>query len=99
MAFLGNISRKTKSPRFENECGASPISVEAMVTREKALTYLPIRERLIDKFKAIEKSGLTYSSIMSKIKYDIRAIEKSLMDHGIEFLEFAVEESSAFSGE
>lgn len=59
-----------------------------IVTKEKALSLLPIREKLVLKFKAMKELDVRQPNILSKIFYDIKSIDKSLSEHEIAYTSF-----------
>lgn len=60
-----------------------------IVTKEKALSLLPVREQLVAKFNALRDWNVNQPNIMSKIYFDIKSIDKSLDDHNIDYSPFS----------
>lgn len=59
-----------------------------VVTKDKAMSLVTIRERLIVKYNELLASGLDMPNVCSKIFYEIRSIEKVLSEHYIDFVAF-----------
>lgn len=59
-----------------------------VVTKDKAMSLVTIRERLIVKYNELLASGLDMPNVRSKIFYEIRSIEKVLSEHYIEYAAF-----------
>ena len=59
-----------------------------IVTKDKAITLVNIREKLIIKYNDIESLGLDMPNVTSKLFYEIRAIEQVLSEHHLEYVAF-----------
>ena len=59
-----------------------------IVTKDKALKLINIREKLIQKYQNIDSIGLDMPNVISKLFYEIRSIEQVLSEHHIEYVVF-----------
>lgn len=64
-----------------------------IVTKDKAKSFIPIREKLIIKYNLLTAAGLDMPNIISKIFYEIRAIEQVLSEHHLEYVVFNKKEA------
>lgn len=65
-----------------------------IVTKDKAITLVNIREKLIVKYNDIESLGLDMPNVTSKLFYEIRAIEQILSEHQLEYVAFNKKDTS-----
>lgn len=62
-----------------------------VVTKDKAISLISIRDKLIVKCNEIVASGIDIPNVMSKIYFEIRSIEKILSEHNLEYKAFSQE--------
>ena len=79
------------NPSCDRICATDTSSITCqheIVTREKAELRIPVRERLINKFNALNDERSYMASILSHVYEGIKAIELTLTKHGIDFTPF-----------
>lgn len=59
-----------------------------IVTKDKAKTLVNIRDKLIVKYADIESLGLDMPNLTSRLFYEIKAIERVLAEHHLEYVAF-----------
>lgn len=82
MSIIENPFGHCTNPACSRICDMQTCKYK-IVTKEKTLSLLPVREKLIAKFKSLKDWNVKQPNIMSKIFYDIKSIDKSLSDHEI----------------
>ena len=87
MSIIENPFGHCTNPACSRICDMQTCKYK-IVTKEKALSLLPVREKLVAKFKSLKEWNVKQPNIMSKIFYDIKSIDKSLSDHEITFTQF-----------
>ncbi|PKH88904.1 hypothetical protein [Colwellia sp. Bg11-28] len=77
------------SPSCDRICASNLSSASCeheAVTREIALSKVPIRERLIKKISYLSNDFGSMANILTSMKLEVEAIEEVLKDHGIKFI-------------
>ncbi len=78
------------NPRCDRVCDMTTCQYK-LVTKDKALDLMQVRERLISKFYALTDAKVNQPNILSKFYFEIRAIEKVLEEHNISYSKFSAD--------
>lgn len=78
------------NPSCNRICDNIPCQYK-VITKEKALEIIPVRNKLIKKLTELYESGVKQPNIMSRMLYEIKSHEKVLDDHGILVEKFNVD--------
>lgn len=68
------------NPKCDRVCDMTTCQYK-VVTKEKALELVSVRERLIEKYRSLDQAKVNQPNILSKIYYEIRSIEKIFDEH------------------
>jgi integrase len=78
------------NPRCDRVCDMTTCQYK-LVTKDKALDLMQVRERLMNKFYALTEAKVNQPNILSKFYFEIRSIEKVLEEHNIPHSKFSAD--------
>lgn len=90
MSIIEHPGGHCTNPRCDRVCDMT-ICQYKIVTKEKAVNLIRVRERLINKFNAMVDEQVNQPNILSKIYYEIRSIEKVFDEHQMSHIKFSGE--------
>ncbi|HBP42669.1 MAG TPA: site-specific integrase [Halomonas sp.] len=94
MSIIEHPSGHCTNPRCDRVCDMTTCQYK-IVTKEKAVNLIKVRERLINKFNAMVDAQVNQPNILSKLYYEIRSIEKVFDEHQMSHIKFSGEISAS----
>lgn len=88
LSIIEHPSGHCTNPSCNRVCDMTTCQFK-VVTKEKALELVSMRERFISKFQAISEAKVNQPNILSNIYYQIRSIEKVFDEHDIAYSRFS----------
>lgn len=88
LSIIEHPSGHCTNPSCNRVCDMTTCQFK-VVTKEKALELVSMRERFISKFQAISEAKVNQPNILSNIYYQIRSIEKVFDEHNIAYSRFS----------
>ncbi|MDR5898837.1 hypothetical protein QC823_07530 [Halomonas vilamensis] len=90
MSIIEHPTGHCTNPRCDRVCDMT-ICQYKIVTKEKAVSLIEVRERLINKFNALVDAKVNQPNILSKLYYEVRSIEKVFDEHQMSYIKFSGE--------
>lgn len=84
LSIVEHPSGYCTNPNCDRICDMT-ICQYKVVTKDKAISLISIRDKLIVKYNEIVASGIDIPNVMSKIYFEVRSIEKILSEHNLEY--------------
>jgi hypothetical protein len=88
LSIIEHPSGHCTNPSCNRVCDMTTCQFK-VVTKEKALELVSMRERFIGKFQAMSDAKVNQPNILSNIYYQIRSIEKVFDEHSISYSRFS----------